>query len=38
MTWAEFEKEWSRLRPPEDILDYYGSWPDGKKTREIIRL
>ncbi|HEY96920.1 MAG TPA: hydantoinase B/oxoprolinase family protein [Dehalococcoidia bacterium] len=38
MTWAEFEKEWSQLRPPEDILDYYGSWPDGKKTREIIRL
>ncbi len=38
MTWAEFEKEWSGLHPPEDILDYYGSWPDGKKTREIIRM
>ena len=38
MTWTKFEKEWSKLRPPEDILDYYGSWPDGKKTREIIRL
>ena len=38
MTWADFEQEWSQLRPPEDILDYYGSWPDGEKTRDIIRL
>ncbi len=38
MTWAEFEKEWSQLRPAVEILEYYGSWPDGKKTREIIRL
>jgi N-methylhydantoinase B/oxoprolinase/acetone carboxylase alpha subunit len=38
MTWDDFEKEWSQLRPSEEILDYYGSWPDGKKTREIIRL
>ena len=38
MKWEDFEKEWSQLRPPDDILDYYGSWPDGKKTRDIIRL
>ena len=38
MTWAEFEREWSKLSPPEGILDYYGSWPDGEKTREIIRM
>jgi hypothetical protein len=38
MTWGEFEKEWSQLRPPEEILEYYGSWPDGRKTREIIRM
>jgi acetophenone carboxylase len=38
VTWQEFEKEWSQLRPPEEILEYYGSWPDGKKTREIIRM
>ena len=36
--WAEFEKEWSQLRPTEEAMDYYGSWPDGKKTREIIRM
>ena len=38
MKWAEFEKEWSQLHPAEDAMDYYGSWPDGQKTREIIRI
>jgi hypothetical protein len=38
MTWEEFEKEWSKLRPDEEILEYYGSWPDGRKTRDIIRM
>jgi acetophenone carboxylase len=38
LTWAEFEKEWLKLRPPEEILEYYGSWPDARKTREIIRM
>jgi N-methylhydantoinase B/oxoprolinase/acetone carboxylase alpha subunit len=38
MKWAEFEKEWSQLRPTEEAMDYYGSWPDGNKTREIIRM
>jgi hypothetical protein len=37
-TWDAFEKEWSQFRPPEEILEYYGSWPDGRKTREIIRM
>jgi N-methylhydantoinase B/oxoprolinase/acetone carboxylase alpha subunit len=36
--WADFEKEWSQLRPTEEAMDYYGSWPDGQKTREIIRM
>jgi N-methylhydantoinase B/oxoprolinase/acetone carboxylase alpha subunit len=38
VTWVQFEKEWSQLRPPEEILEYYGSWPDARKTREIIRM
>jgi acetophenone carboxylase len=38
MTWDKFEKEWSQLRPAEEILEYYGSWPDARKTREIIRM
>lgn len=36
--WEEFEKEWSQLHPAEEAMDYYGSWPDAKKTREIIRI
>lgn len=36
--WVEFEKEWSQLRPTEEAMEYYGSWPDAKKTREIIRM
>jgi N-methylhydantoinase B/oxoprolinase/acetone carboxylase alpha subunit len=38
VNWDEFQKEWSQLRPDEEILEYYGSWPDGRKTREIIRM
>jgi len=38
LSWVEFEKEWSQLRPTEEAMDFYGSWPDGKKTREIIRM
>ena len=38
MKWTEFEKEWSQLHPAEDAMDYYGSWPDGQKTREITRI
>ncbi|MFH1646522.1 MAG: hydantoinase B/oxoprolinase family protein, partial [Chloroflexota bacterium] len=38
MTWEEFEKEWCPLHPPEEAMDYYGSWPDGRKEREIIRM
>jgi acetophenone carboxylase len=37
-SYDEFEKEWSRKRPPEDQLLYYGSWPDAKMVRPIIRI
>ncbi|HJX12753.1 MAG TPA: hypothetical protein VJ377_04415, partial [Dehalococcoidales bacterium] len=36
--WADFEKEWAQMKPVEEALEYYGSWPDAKKTREIIRM
>jgi acetophenone carboxylase len=36
--WDEFHQEWSLLRPPDDVLKYYGTWPDGGKNREIIRI
>lgn len=34
---AEFEKEWSKKRPPEAILEYYGSWPDAKPNKVLMR-
>jgi N-methylhydantoinase B/oxoprolinase/acetone carboxylase alpha subunit len=37
-TWDEFQAAWSTQKPPEEILEYYGSWPDARKEREIIRL
>jgi len=33
-----FEKEWSQKKPSEDQLVYYGSWPDAKIVRPIIRI
>jgi N-methylhydantoinase B/oxoprolinase/acetone carboxylase alpha subunit len=35
---AEFESEWLKKKPSEDMLHYYGSWPDGKIVRPIIRI
>ncbi|OGO35971.1 MAG: hypothetical protein A2147_00370 [Chloroflexi bacterium RBG_16_57_8] len=34
----EFETEWLKKKPPEDQLVYYGSWPDAKMVRQIIRI
>jgi len=36
--YEEFEKEWSKLRPPEEILSDYGSWPDAKAVRPVVRM
>jgi hypothetical protein len=36
--WAEFIAEWSTRKPPEDMLSCYGSWPDGKPVRPVMRL
>jgi acetophenone carboxylase len=37
-SWEEFHAEWSQLRPPDDVLKYYGTWPDAEKNRDIIRV
>jgi len=37
-SYAEFEKEWLKKRPPEEMLTYYGSWPDAKMVNPIIRI
>ena len=36
--WAEFHLEWEALRPPADALKYYGTWPDARKNREVVRI
>ena len=35
---GDFERAWLQKKPPEDMLGYYGSWPDGKALRPIIRI
>jgi hypothetical protein len=36
--YAEFVEEWSALRPPEDVLTYYGVWPSAAPNREVVRI
>lgn len=33
----EFEPEWLKKSPPEEILKHYGTWPDAKMTVPIMR-
>jgi acetophenone carboxylase len=33
----QFLVEWTRLSPPKEILEWYGSWPDAKATTPIFR-
>jgi acetophenone carboxylase len=35
--WSEFQAEWSKKRPPESILGIYGSWPDARPTKVLLR-
>jgi acetophenone carboxylase len=37
-TWDEFHAEWNELRPPDEVIAYYGTWPDAKPNREVIRI
>jgi len=36
-TWTEFQKSWSTKRPPDEILTYYGHWPDGRPEVPLLR-
>jgi N-methylhydantoinase B/oxoprolinase/acetone carboxylase alpha subunit len=38
LSYDEFEMEWLKKRPAEDQLVYYGSWPDARMVRPIIRI
>ena len=33
----DFEAEWNEKKPREDILEWFGSWPDGAPQRPVIR-
>jgi acetophenone carboxylase len=33
----EFVAEWSTRRPPAEIMDHFGSWPDGAVVTPIMR-
>ncbi len=37
-SYDEFLKGWSQKKPSEQALKYYGSWPDAKKVRDVIRI
>jgi N-methylhydantoinase B/oxoprolinase/acetone carboxylase alpha subunit len=32
------EASWSQLSPPEDLLVWFGSWPDGVATAPVMRM
>ncbi len=33
----EFQQNWSKLSPPKEILQWYGTWPDAKSTGPCFR-
>ena len=37
LPFAEFEQAWQTRKPPEEILNIYGTWPDAKPTGPAIR-
>lgn len=37
-TYEEFLVEWSKKRPAEEALSYYGSWPNAEQNRKIVRI
>lgn len=36
--YAEFMKDWVDKKPVDQALEYFGSWPEAKKVREIVRV
>ncbi|WP_248960969.1 hydantoinase B/oxoprolinase family protein [Sphaerisporangium perillae] len=36
--YEEFEADWSQRKPPEEILEFFGSWPDGSVVTPLIRM
>lgn len=36
--YAQFVKEWEKLKPPKEILHAYGSWPEAKAEVPLVRI
>src|ERR1017187_885557 len=36
-SFEEFHKEWDKKKPPQEILQWYGSWPDAKPLGPVVR-
>jgi N-methylhydantoinase B/oxoprolinase/acetone carboxylase alpha subunit len=36
-TYDEFHKEWSNQSPPQEVLQWYGSWPDAVPSGPVFR-
>jgi N-methylhydantoinase B/oxoprolinase/acetone carboxylase alpha subunit len=36
-SWDDFHSEWSQLKPPEEALAWFGSWPEGKQLAPVFR-
>jgi N-methylhydantoinase B/oxoprolinase/acetone carboxylase alpha subunit len=36
--WETFSAEWSELSPPDDILVWFGSWPEGVAAAPVMRM
>lgn len=34
----EFEREWLKKKPSEQALIAFGTWPEGRQTRRIVRI
>lgn len=37
VSYDKFEKEWLKQRPADEILKYYGTWPDAKTIQPLLR-
>jgi N-methylhydantoinase B/oxoprolinase/acetone carboxylase alpha subunit len=35
--YADFERQWRKKKPREDILKYYGTWPDARALGPVFR-
>jgi acetophenone carboxylase len=36
--WSTFEAAWSELSPSEDLLVWFGSWPEGVAAAPVMRM